>query len=131
MAEVEGLLHFGASQVQHAVAQTELFGRRGRVRSPVHRDRRSPRSAHPAELSCPQLEGSGGQVGIGLGAQRHLSNNGDHVLLTELVSNLEGGGLRPIGTQRDLHDPGSIPEVDENQTTEVSAPMHPTRKTQK
>ena len=70
------------------------------------------------------------QLGVAhLGRPRHDLTRDEHdAFSTEAACQLERLRRRVIRVERDLHDPCAIAEVDEHETTEVSAAMHPSAK---
>jgi len=120
-------LQLGAAQVEHPVLEPELLGGKIFVLLARDRDRGGLRGAHDLQLGDVHLDLARDQVGIAgrFGAQGHVPCGQDHRLRPQGGGTLHDVGRGPFGIERELHQPGAIAQVHEDQAAQVAAAMDP------
>ena len=126
VAQFDRALHRLAAQVEVAVAQPRLLP--GFRAEAFDRERRRIGFGQHLGFSHVNLELTGRELGVdGLRFPGHdLAGDRDHVLRTQPVAEVEGApGF--IGVEYELDEPGPVPQVDEDQTAVIPAPVNPAR----
>ena len=124
VAELERLPHPVPAQVEVAVAESGLLAHL--TREGLDLEGRGLGVGEQPGVPHPDLDLAGRQVRVdGLRrATHHRAGGGDHVLGSQLVPELESlAGL--VGVEDQLHQPGAVPQVDEDEAAVVAAAVDP------
>ncbi len=129
--EPEALLHLGATKVQDPVPETQLLRGKLLFGRLVHGDGGGigpvqARHGHGLDL---HLTGGHVRVVLAFRAKSDLTLDLDHVLHPQTVSQLERIRVGPVRTDGYLEKAGPVTQVDEDESTQVPAPVYPAGKT--
>ena len=121
MAQGDGALHIGAAQVQIAVLQADSVLHVGVLHD---LEGRGVGLGQQAQLGDLHLNVAGGHIGVlGLTLPDHASG-GDDILAAQgsgLLKDLLGSGV----VEGELDEAGAVPEVHEDQATQVALALDP------
>lgn len=122
--------HRRSPQVENSVEQTQFFG--WQLFFGGHRDKNRQRVGRGQQLDSGHLHlylpSFHVRIHGRFRAQDHASSDLDYVLRRQRCREFGSSGFGPFGPERELNKAGSISEVNEQDTPQVSPPMNPTRK---
>ena len=125
MPQLERRAHPVAAQVEVAVAQPQLLPHL--TREALDLERRRVGVGEHIRSGDPDLELARRELGVdGLRIPAHdLPGRGDHVLGSQPVGEIVGASRR-LGVEHELHEPGAVSQVDEDQPAVIAPPVYPT-----
>ena len=123
VAEHDGVVHALAAQVEHAMAQAQRLVHRAVL---VDRERRRGRLRELLHIRDVDLDLARRHVRVDVArlAQDDLAGRADDVLGAQPL----GHGVRlgrALGVEDELHEPGAVAQVDEDQAAVIAPPVHP------
>ena len=127
MAKHQVVLEFGAPKIEVPVTQPEFLGRHLVATSASHRQRRRDCRPDNRERGHPHFHLTRAHVWVhAVGLARHDLTFAQHDRLhpDRRRQCLHVGGT-PRRPERELHQPGAVTQIDEDQSPEIAAAVHP------
>ena len=127
MTEDQIRLQLGAAQIEMAILETQLLGRQFFTLAARDRNRRCLGGAHNLEARCVDLDIAGRELGVAHRgrARNDLTLDGEHRFGRDGLREGQRIGGRPSWSDRHLNDPVAIAEVEEDDSSQVAAPVDP------
>ena len=127
VAQHQVRLQLGAAQVEHPVLEAQLLGGQLLAFLARHRDRGRDGRADHAKVGHVHLDVARGECGVAATSGRRptvpSTSTTDSVPAAAARAITSGDG--PARVEGELHDPGAVAQVDEDEPAEVAAPVNP------
>ncbi len=127
MPEEQVPLQLGAPEVEHPVLQAQLLRRELLLLLSGDGNRRRLRRPDDLQVGDVDFDLARAQAGVarGLRPERDDPAHQHDGLRAESRGLGHHRGRGPVGIERELHQPGTVAQVDEDQAAEITPPVHP------